>query len=618
MNCTSTVYENRLRQRIILLEDSVARVSSTRKDLRDNIDAVKNEVRSVFGSQLNRLRMREQQLLERLDTVASVKDEILSQQQDKLHQALGACSQGLQWLQSAYDDLKNEKLKSMESVERRIGEILNTFSSLDYMPRENALVSFNFDGAALRRSISTFGQVRSTDRVKNSESLPSALEDYDEDRHEHTMSHKSVGYSSKPVNMIPLHHPLSVKSDDKEWLMKEALTSSALSPNNVDPSGQQNMNFKNSNLAYSSEYLATQPNNPKFRHQHHIHSWLHQIKNTTENEPVVFEDFDISKKDQDPSKYIPVDMATNEAIFRQCFEMIALSPNNQWLIDKHVANKDQNQTLSERGPNPMAHHLHGKPGSRMDDESSCHSSFTNNVTGQFVYVNSVDPVSNPADGNLETGGMGSYEKHAEHWAHFLQNLWASADSMWLLPCASNEQPTMLVAKGGAGAKKSSGPGGESTKDEPDWMMSEDLAPFPLFSTNQTTCTTLPKNFRSPNPLIYGIGSQGWPGKLADQMNAVSLDSTFPSGQDRDVWLYRPPLPVSQQDAARKFDASLVAHPPPINERIASVDDALERALGWKAVLEQVHGMGDEQWLRKSVAFANDTEMTAAPACQISQ
>lgn len=51
---------------------------------------MRNEIRSVFGSQLNRLRMREQQLLERLDTIGGVKDGILCRQQDKLHQALGS------------------------------------------------------------------------------------------------------------------------------------------------------------------------------------------------------------------------------------------------------------------------------------------------------------------------------------------------------------------------------------------------------------------------------------------------------------------------------------------------------------------------------------------------
>ncbi len=50
---------------------------------------VKQEIRDCFGHQLALLRSREQQLLAALDTVVTVKDEILSEQQDQLHQALG-------------------------------------------------------------------------------------------------------------------------------------------------------------------------------------------------------------------------------------------------------------------------------------------------------------------------------------------------------------------------------------------------------------------------------------------------------------------------------------------------------------------------------------------------
>lgn len=61
---------------------------------------VKSEIRATFGSQLSQMRRREQQLLETLDTVASVKDGILSEQQDQLHQALGTCLTVLQLRES--------------------------------------------------------------------------------------------------------------------------------------------------------------------------------------------------------------------------------------------------------------------------------------------------------------------------------------------------------------------------------------------------------------------------------------------------------------------------------------------------------------------------------------
>lgn len=125
---------------------------------------VKNEVRLSFSHQLSRLRHREQQILEKLDTVASVKDGILSQQQDQMHQALGmymhykfypsifchmfviclnvrcslsvvismfylwgACTQGLEWLQTAFEDVKTNRLTSIVTVEQRISDILNKY-----------------------------------------------------------------------------------------------------------------------------------------------------------------------------------------------------------------------------------------------------------------------------------------------------------------------------------------------------------------------------------------------------------------------------------------------------------------------------------------------------------
>jgi chorismate mutase len=77
MNSSGSVLEGQLRQRIVSLEDSLARLASTRKELHNNVDVVKNEVRLSFSHQLSRLRHREQQILEKLDTVASVKDGIL-------------------------------------------------------------------------------------------------------------------------------------------------------------------------------------------------------------------------------------------------------------------------------------------------------------------------------------------------------------------------------------------------------------------------------------------------------------------------------------------------------------------------------------------------------------
>jgi len=53
--------------------------------------------------------------------------------------------------------------------------------------------------------------------------------------------------------------------DNREWLLKEALTGTTTK---------------------STGHVTA---------RHHIHSWLQQIKNLTETEPVVFENFDIGR-----------------------------------------------------------------------------------------------------------------------------------------------------------------------------------------------------------------------------------------------------------------------------------------------------------------------------------
>lgn len=53
------------------------------------VTQVKNEVRQCVGHQLSCLRSREQQLLASLDSVVTLKDQLLTDQQDRLHQSLG-------------------------------------------------------------------------------------------------------------------------------------------------------------------------------------------------------------------------------------------------------------------------------------------------------------------------------------------------------------------------------------------------------------------------------------------------------------------------------------------------------------------------------------------------
>lgn len=619
MNCTSNVFESRLRHRIVLLEDSLARMSSTRKELRENVDAVKNEVRLVIGDQLYFLRKREQQLLEKLDIVANVKDGILCAQQNNLHKALGACTQGLHWLNAAYQDLIDQKLKSLASVELRIEDILNNQSAVSFMPCETSQVSFELDASSLRKAISSFGRIRFSGRVKDSGSLPSALEDYEDESTDHTLSHKSISYVIRPLNIqVPVAKPVQSR-DNKEWLLKEALTSSTTSPNDSPTyccfSASQYHSLTPEESAYA------QHSDKSTRHQKQIHNWLHQIKNAVENEPVVFENLDIKETTKQPASSF--DIAMEEAIFRKYFDQVVFSPNTNWLMNRNAAKEQTNMMAMDNVPRQtiISAILPGQQeygqtcqNNSVSSERCLSVAVTTSGGESFVYVNSDSDSTCHNMMGAETTDF--YEKFSQYWRKYLAELWSSADSMWLLPCASTDQHPLMFTPASLNATLAH----DEDADDDDWMIADDDAQHQ------------PRNFRQPASETTTDNGDATAMEAATEIETpevfkIDINNTFPTTTDYDTWLYKPPPAPTNRDVDKNGGATTKAaasfhfgekidkefytatstggdiRPPPINERAPSVD-AFEAAIGWRSVLERVHGLGDERWL-----------LSAAPRCQ---
>jgi len=430
----ANLLENQLRHKVIQFENSLAIIADTRKHLKDNIDLVKNEIRAAFGTQLAQMRRREQQLLETLDTIASVKDGILSEQQDQLHQGLGACVQGLEWYQTAVEDMNESRLCSIDKVEHHITDVLKKMSIIDMKPRESAALSFEADSLALRKAISSFGHVRNgKSAAKSFESLPAQLEDYEDEDVVHSLLHKAVNRGGKSQNTIIIGRP-QLSNDPKDWLLREALTghhrfSEPPTPEHDHPTLRH---CSTATVLTSGEVTMDGHRGG----QGQVHSWLHQIKNQVETEPNVFEDFEIVKDGEVKNSMadaIKAELTQNvAALFWPYFEAILRSPGNQWLL-KSMEKLDFSNMITD--DDEKLDHL-GKDyifEGDTEDMDSCPSMVTyeSSNAGDFHHVEKT---------------LLQDETYSKLWKRFVDNLWNSTDSLWILPCSSTDQtPSQLTA-----------------------------------------------------------------------------------------------------------------------------------------------------------------------------
>ncbi|CAJ0957054.1 unnamed protein product, partial [Mesorhabditis belari] len=186
------------------------------------------EINIMVSHQLALIRAREQELLQQLDQITSMKETILNQQQEMINQNIGACQLSLDTVRQRGDEGNEGK-----NSEFRLGTV-------DLSPRENSYVALEADFMKMRLFLTEFGKLVTTNEAERpGESLPHELEEYDDAV---PMVHKSVmrlsGSQSVPSQLksqagnIPASHTIhnwlakmpsgqNVLETDMDALMKE-------------------------------------------------------------------------------------------------------------------------------------------------------------------------------------------------------------------------------------------------------------------------------------------------------------------------------------------------------------------------------------------------------------
>uniref|UniRef100_S4R8P3 Nuclear receptor coactivator 4 n=1 Tax=Petromyzon marinus TaxID=7757 RepID=S4R8P3_PETMA len=133
------------------IQAAIGDVSTTQQQLRGNVQHVRAQIHNCLSRQLESLRSREVWLLEQTEVVQQVKEEALDNQLQQLNQVLG-------WLQCL--------LKQQEALQYpdphlnlQIAECLQRCSSLNLNAEETDAIGFVADAAALRKAITTFGNI---------------------------------------------------------------------------------------------------------------------------------------------------------------------------------------------------------------------------------------------------------------------------------------------------------------------------------------------------------------------------------------------------------------------------------------------------------------------------
>ncbi|CAD5220032.1 unnamed protein product [Bursaphelenchus okinawaensis] len=172
----SAIVEQRLSQKLMLLENGVARIASMKAELRANAEKVRRDVAAAVKHQISCLRAREQELLSQLDQIVAAREESFSEQQDVISKAIGAC-------QNSFETIKTGGCESLEMVEK----MLIRLNALSLKPKGNPSLAFEFDPSESRLVSATFGNIF-TDVHQQLESLPMDMEIYEDD----FLSHKTV------------------------------------------------------------------------------------------------------------------------------------------------------------------------------------------------------------------------------------------------------------------------------------------------------------------------------------------------------------------------------------------------------------------------------------------
>jgi len=276
--------------------------------------------------------------------------------------------------------------------------------------------------------------------------------------------------------------------------------------------------------------------------QAQVHSWLHHIKNQVENEPNVFEDFEIVK-DREIKNSIPFDSLKAEltddveALFRPYFEAVLLSPASQWLL-KSMEKMEFARGTNGKSTTPVTMDSLVQDyafGECMDDIESYPSTET--------YESSYD-----IDAVRSSNTSLAQETYSKLWKQFVDTLWNSTDSLWLMPCSSEEKPRPLATDVSGHS--------HSTANEK-WLS-------PASQDRQKIVSDVMESL------------------ILNRLDNITVSENRRK-TDHDQWLlksdHHPPQSWHQQGDAFK-----------------SPPKSMEEWLGWNALLEKLRGMGQECWL----------------------
>jgi len=235
-------------------------------------------------------------------------------------------------------------------------------------------------------------------------------------------------------------------------------------------------------------------------------------------------------------------------LFRPYFEAVLLSPASQWLlksmekIDFTTFNGMVKTATSVVKTDPLVQEYAFE--GDVEDMDSCPSTMTYESSGEFL-----DPIrSNSTNMTQET--------YSKLWHQFVDTLWNSTDSLWILPCCSEEKPRPL-ANNVSSSSASATP--KSNNDQ--WLS--------------------PSSQEQRQKMVTDVIDQ----LILNRLDNVSLNENRHNHDHRKVdydhWL------MKSND-----------HPTSDQQKSTTIDDLnlMEDWLGWKALLEKVRGMGDQCWL----------------------
>jgi len=238
---------------------------------------------------------------------------------------------------------------------------------------------------------------------------------------------------------------------------------------------------------------------------------------------------------------------------------VLLSPASQWLLksmEKIDFNSLKVATNVKSDPLVQEYVFEGD----IEDMDSCPSTMTYESSGEFL-----DP------GRANNANL-TQETYSKLWNQFVDALWNSTDSLWILPCCSDEKPRPLANN------VSSNGGVTQTK-----------------ATNNTTTSCDNDQWLSPCSQMeqqrQKIFAEVIDQFVVNRFDNVSLnENRLNKKSDYDQWLLKTKIGSPSHDDAGIGDPSKS-----ISTTIADLN-LMEDWLGWKGLLEKVHSMGDQCWL----------------------